>query len=201
MRGSPRWKPSANGFWPASPSWKKNWRRFPASPRKSKAGWTAPSAKSAPAARLGLMDGSTSMPLVNVMVNGRAYTIACDEGEEDHLRELAGTCGRQGARSAEFRGPGRRHAASADGGASDRRRASWRQGSTADCARQEVAICARNCEARRAKRRAIRGRLPRQPWSRRHSRLEAHCRQASRSLEWASDGYCPARQVSDAQGP
>lgn len=30
------------------------------------------------------------MPLVNVMVNGRAYTIACDEGEEDHLRELAG---------------------------------------------------------------------------------------------------------------
>ena len=30
------------------------------------------------------------MPLVNVMVNGRAYTIACDDGEEDHLRELAG---------------------------------------------------------------------------------------------------------------
>ena len=30
------------------------------------------------------------MALVNVMVNGRAYTIACDEGEEDHLRELAG---------------------------------------------------------------------------------------------------------------
>lgn len=30
------------------------------------------------------------MPLVNVMVNGRAYTIACDEGEEEHLRELAG---------------------------------------------------------------------------------------------------------------
>ena len=29
------------------------------------------------------------MPLVNVMVNGRAYTIACDEGEEPHLRELA----------------------------------------------------------------------------------------------------------------
>jgi cell division protein ZapA len=30
------------------------------------------------------------MPLVNVMVNGRAYTIACDEGEEGHLKELAG---------------------------------------------------------------------------------------------------------------
>lgn len=29
------------------------------------------------------------MPLVNVMVNNRAYTIACDEGEEDHLRQLA----------------------------------------------------------------------------------------------------------------
>jgi cell division protein ZapA len=29
------------------------------------------------------------MPLVNVMVNGRAYTIACDDGEEDHLKELA----------------------------------------------------------------------------------------------------------------
>ena len=29
------------------------------------------------------------MPLVNVMVNGRAYTIACDEGEEEHLKSLA----------------------------------------------------------------------------------------------------------------
>ena len=29
------------------------------------------------------------MPLVNVMVNSRAYTIACDEGEEEHLRALA----------------------------------------------------------------------------------------------------------------
>lgn len=29
------------------------------------------------------------MPLVNIMVNNRAYTIACDEGEEEHLRELA----------------------------------------------------------------------------------------------------------------
>lgn len=29
------------------------------------------------------------MPLVNVMIAGRAYTIACDEGEEDHLKDLA----------------------------------------------------------------------------------------------------------------
>jgi cell division protein ZapA len=29
------------------------------------------------------------MPLVNVMVNSRAYTIACDAGEEPHLKELA----------------------------------------------------------------------------------------------------------------
>ena len=28
------------------------------------------------------------MPLVNVLVNGRAYTVACDDGEEEHLREL-----------------------------------------------------------------------------------------------------------------
>jgi len=28
------------------------------------------------------------MPLVNVLVNGRAYTVACDEGEEGHVREL-----------------------------------------------------------------------------------------------------------------
>jgi cell division protein ZapA len=28
------------------------------------------------------------MPLVNVLVNGRAYTVACDEGEEDHVRAL-----------------------------------------------------------------------------------------------------------------
>jgi cell division protein ZapA len=32
----------------------------------------------------------TRVPLVNVMVNGRAYTLACDDGEEDHLKELAG---------------------------------------------------------------------------------------------------------------
>jgi cell division protein ZapA len=29
------------------------------------------------------------MPLVNVMVNGRAYTLGCDEGEEEHLKQLA----------------------------------------------------------------------------------------------------------------
>lgn len=29
------------------------------------------------------------MPLVNIMINGRAYTVSCDEGEEEHLRELA----------------------------------------------------------------------------------------------------------------
>ena len=29
------------------------------------------------------------MPLVNVMVNGRSYTVACDEGEEERLHELA----------------------------------------------------------------------------------------------------------------
>src|SRR5882757_6844525 len=33
-------------------------------------------------------NGSSLMPLVNVLVNGRAYTVACDEGEEEHLREL-----------------------------------------------------------------------------------------------------------------
>jgi len=30
----------------------------------------------------------TAMPLVNVMVNNRAYTIACDQGEEEHLKAL-----------------------------------------------------------------------------------------------------------------
>lgn len=29
------------------------------------------------------------MPLVNVMVNGRAYTLNCDDGEEEHLKALA----------------------------------------------------------------------------------------------------------------
>lgn len=29
------------------------------------------------------------MPLVNLTVNDRTYAVACDEGEEDHLRELA----------------------------------------------------------------------------------------------------------------
>jgi cell division protein ZapA len=29
------------------------------------------------------------MPLVNVVVNDRSYAIQCDEGEEDHLRQLS----------------------------------------------------------------------------------------------------------------
>jgi cell division protein ZapA len=29
------------------------------------------------------------MPLVNVLINGRAYTIACDEGEEPRLRDVS----------------------------------------------------------------------------------------------------------------
>src|SRR5437016_12206125 len=29
------------------------------------------------------------MPLVNVTVNDRTYSVTCDEGEEEHLRELA----------------------------------------------------------------------------------------------------------------
>jgi len=28
------------------------------------------------------------MPLVNVLLNGRAYTVVCDNGEEAHVREL-----------------------------------------------------------------------------------------------------------------
>jgi cell division protein ZapA len=28
------------------------------------------------------------MPQVNVLMNGRTYTVACDEGEEDHVKEL-----------------------------------------------------------------------------------------------------------------
>jgi cell division protein ZapA len=29
------------------------------------------------------------MPLVNIMVNERSYAIACDEGEQEHLQQLA----------------------------------------------------------------------------------------------------------------
>jgi cell division protein ZapA len=29
------------------------------------------------------------MPLVNVLINGRAYTVACDDGEEDRLRDVS----------------------------------------------------------------------------------------------------------------
>src|SRR5271156_3885091 len=53
-----------------------------------KAGWTEPSARFA---LLWRDPEEIPMPLVNVMVNGRAYTIACDDGEEDHLRDLAAT--------------------------------------------------------------------------------------------------------------
>ena len=28
------------------------------------------------------------MALVNIMISGRAYTVACDDGEEEHVREL-----------------------------------------------------------------------------------------------------------------
>jgi cell division protein ZapA len=30
------------------------------------------------------------LPNVEISINGRAYTVACDPGQEDHLRELAG---------------------------------------------------------------------------------------------------------------
>src|SRR5271168_453141 len=55
-----------------------------------KAGLTGPSEKSVPPWHASDPLQETQMPLVNVMVNGRAYTIACDDGEEDHLRDLAG---------------------------------------------------------------------------------------------------------------
>lgn len=29
------------------------------------------------------------MPQVSITINGRAYPVACDEGEEEHVRELA----------------------------------------------------------------------------------------------------------------
>ena len=29
------------------------------------------------------------MPLVNVLINGHAYTVACDQGEEDRLRDVS----------------------------------------------------------------------------------------------------------------
>ena len=28
------------------------------------------------------------MPLVNVLINGRAYSVACDPGQEDHVQKL-----------------------------------------------------------------------------------------------------------------
>jgi cell division protein ZapA len=31
------------------------------------------------------------MPQVSITINGRAYPVACDEGEEDRIRELART--------------------------------------------------------------------------------------------------------------
>jgi cell division protein ZapA len=38
--------------------------------------------------RLRVPQGEPSVPLVNIMINQRAYTVACDDGEEEHLREL-----------------------------------------------------------------------------------------------------------------
>jgi cell division protein ZapA len=29
------------------------------------------------------------MPLVNVLINGRAYSVACDPGQENHVQQLA----------------------------------------------------------------------------------------------------------------
>ncbi len=34
--------------------------------------------------------GEEQMAHVSVSVNGRSYTLACDDGEEDHLKQLAG---------------------------------------------------------------------------------------------------------------
>jgi cell division protein ZapA len=46
------------------------------------------------------------MPLVNVMINGRAYTLGCDEGEEDHLKELAGLVDAKAREALSMVGPG-----------------------------------------------------------------------------------------------
>ena len=83
-----------------------------------------------------------AMPLVNVMVNGRAYTIACDDGEEDHLRELAAHVDAKVREVLELGGPGGRSAPAADGGAADRRRTSRSRGAQleAPCASELAAI-------------------------------------------------------------
>ena len=139
--------------------------------------------------------GESLMPLVNVMVNSRAYTIACDDGEEDHLRELANHVDDKVRELLELGGPGRRSAAAADGGAAHRRRAS-RGATQLDLRTQELGDLSRYAgEHDRAacqKSETNAAELARSG-RQRGSRIIAAS--ACARLELEADGYCPARQV------
>ena len=64
------------------------------------------------------------MTHVNVTIHGRQYRMACEEGQEDHLRRLAKDLDQRIEQlQGEFRRD-RRHAADRDGGAYRRRRGS-----------------------------------------------------------------------------
>jgi cell division protein ZapA len=65
------------------------WRHWRNPRRAGEVGATANPQRRCREGPRGATKKETCMPLVNVMVNGRAYTIACDEGEEDHLKGLA----------------------------------------------------------------------------------------------------------------
>ena len=66
--------------------------------------------------------GNAPMPLVNVMVNQRSYTVACDEGEQEHLQELAAHVDAKVRGLLKSVGAGRRTAAARHGRAPHRGR-------------------------------------------------------------------------------
>ena len=136
------------------------------------------------------------MPLVNVMVNGRAYTIACDEGEEAHLKELAAHVdvkAREVLASVGQVGDARmllmaalliadeHHDLAARLGVAGRRRCRGRH---------EACICGRN--RRKAR--------PPTRWKAPPRRTGRHCRAAWRTPKLRADGHCLARQVAMPRG-
>ena len=131
------------------------------------------------------------MPLVNVMVNGRAYTIACDEGEEEHLkrarrhvdakvRELLGSVGQVGDQRLMLMAALLLADEHHDGGGAARARMQERAGRAYRQRTKRSANASSKSEAFRrrcagSRRKADRG----------------HCRQAGASLDWSLGQVLP----------
>lgn len=144
------------------------------------------------------------MPLVNVTVNDRTYSITCDEGEEEHLRELAAHVDSKVKELTESIGQAgqQRLILMAALVIAD---SQFESLALLEKRAQEFAALTENREklARRVTELEERAVAALDSAAKRLDDVSARrcCDPGGARLDSPSDGYCPARQVSDAQGP